>query len=69
MLYSNLRKDIMKINFNELEGAELIIDCIYEGGNQKNLADDPLSKIFPKCGNMGGFRKYTVMMIEVNLPM
>ena len=38
----------MKINFNELEGAELIIDCIYEGGNQKNLADDPLSKIFPK---------------------
>lgn len=47
----------MKINFNELEGAELIIDCIYEGGNQKNLADDPLSKIFPKCGNMGGFRK------------
>lgn len=47
----------MKKSFEELEGSDLIIDCIYEGGNQNNLADDPLSKIFPKCGNMGGFRK------------
>lgn len=47
----------MKIKFEDLKGSDLIIDGIYEGGNQKNLSDDPLSKIFPKCGNMGGFRK------------
>ena len=69
MLYSNLRKDIMKINFNELEGAELIIDCIYEGGNQKNLADDPLSKYFQNVVIWADLEKYTVMMIEVNQPM
>ena len=47
----------MKKTFNELEGAELIIDCIYEGGTQPNHAADPLHYIFPKCGVNGGFRK------------
>lgn len=47
----------MKISFDNLEGADLIIDCIYEGGNQGNTSADPLSKLFPKCGNLGGFRK------------
>ena len=47
----------MKKSFEELEGADLIIDCIYEGGNQKNVGDDPLHKLFPKCGTQGGFRK------------
>lgn len=47
----------MKKSFEELEGADLIIDCIYEGGNQKNAGDDPLHKLFPKCGTQGGFRK------------
>lgn len=47
----------MKISFDELEGADLIIDCIYEGGSQPNLSAEPISKIFPKCGVNGGFRK------------
>ena len=47
----------MKISFDQLEGAELIIDCIYEGGTQPNLSAEPISKIFPKCGVNGGFRK------------
>ena len=47
----------MKISFDDLEGADLIIDCIYEGGNQGGTRADPLSKLFPKCGNLGGFRK------------
>ena len=47
----------MKKSFDDLEGADLIIDCIYEGGNQGGTRADPLSKLFPKCGNLGGFRK------------
>lgn len=47
----------MRISFDNLEGSDLIIDCIYEGGNQPNHAAEPLSKIFPKCGVSGGFRK------------
>lgn len=37
----------MKKSFEELECADLIIDCIYEGVNQKNAGDDPLHKLFP----------------------
>lgn len=48
----------MRISFDDLEGADLIIDCVYEGGNTyKNVKDDPLHKLFPRCGNLGGFRK------------
>ena len=47
----------MKKSFEELEGTELIIDCIYEGGTQPNHSADPLHYIFPKCGVSGGFRK------------
>jgi hypothetical protein len=37
-----------------LSTAELIVDAIYEGKSQ--LASDPISKLLPGCGNMGGFR-------------
>lgn len=47
----------MKVSFDELEGSDLIIDCVYEGGTNKNLSSEPLPKLFPKCGNRGGFRK------------
>lgn len=47
----------MSIKFSELKNAELIIDEIYEGGNFGNSGDDPISKLFPKLGNMSGFRK------------
>jgi hypothetical protein len=46
----------MKIfNNNDLEGCELLVDAIYEGGNQGNTGDDPITKILP-VGNQGGFR-------------
>ena len=41
--------------FNNLSSCDLIIDAIYEGGNQGNVGDDPINKILP-VGNMGGFR-------------
>lgn len=49
----------MRKRFDELDGVDLIVDCIYEGGTQGNAGDDPLSKIFPRCGTSGGFRKVT----------
>lgn len=47
----------MKVRFEDLESADLIIDNIYEGGPVSNLAAEPLHKLFPKCGTSGGFRK------------
>ena len=47
----------MKISFEDLNGADLIIDCIYEGGSQSDLSAEHLSKIFPKFRIVGGFRK------------
>lgn len=47
----------MKIPFEEVEGADLIVDCIYEGGTEfHDLRDEPLTKLFPKCETSGGFR-------------
>lgn len=47
----------MEFKFDELRDAPLIIDAIYKGGRAGNTSDDPLSKLFPKLGNMSGFRK------------
>lgn len=47
----------MKVHFEDLESADLIVDNIYEGGPVSNLAAEPLHKLFPKCGTSGGFRK------------
>lgn len=47
----------MEISFDKLEKADLIIDAIYKGGKNGNSGDDPLSKLFPKLGNISGFRK------------
>ena len=51
----------MFFTFNELQTAPLIVDAVYEGGwKSRNLADEPLSKIFQDVGsglgNSGGFR-------------
>ena len=49
---------INRIGFDELEGADLYIDCIYEGGSEnKHAGDEPLHILLPKCGTGGGFRK------------
>ena len=44
------------IPFNELDNADIVIDAVYEGGNSGNVGDDPISKLIPGIGNMGGFR-------------
>lgn len=44
-------------SFEELEGTDLIIYCIYECGDQNHAYDVPLPKIFPSLGSGGGFRK------------
>jgi len=52
----------MFYEFDQLHSAPLIVDAVYEGGwLARNVADDPLSKIFAGVGsgigNVGGFRK------------
>ena len=47
----------MSVKFEDLRNQNLIVDEIYEGGILGNTSDDPLSKLFPKLGNMSGFRK------------
>jgi hypothetical protein len=41
--------------FEQLSGADLILDASYEGGSQKNAGDDPICRLVG-CGNQGGFR-------------
>ena len=43
------------IGHDNLKKTDLYIDAIYEGGDNGNVADDPIGKIFP-VGNQGGFR-------------
>lgn len=39
-----------------LSTANLIVDAIYEGDGDGQLASEPISNLLPGCGNMGGFR-------------
>lgn len=47
---------INRVPFNELRGADLLVDTVYEGGNDKNISSEVLSKLL-HVGNSGGFRK------------
>ena len=47
----------MEFKFGDLNNAPLVVDAIYKGGKAGNTSDDPISKLFPKLGNMSGFRK------------
>ncbi len=47
---------INKIPFCKIRGADLIVDTVYEGGEDKNIKSEVLSKI-THVGNAGGFRK------------
>jgi hypothetical protein len=42
--------------FESLRSADLIVDAVYEGSGDGHLSGEPLSKLFPKIQNMGGFR-------------
>ena len=47
----------MKVRFNDLRTADLVVDTIYEGGTANGKASEVLSKLLPGCSNSGGFRK------------
>lgn len=44
------------IPFSEASTADLIVDAIYESGSHGQLSGEPISKLLPGSGNMGGFR-------------
>jgi hypothetical protein len=43
------------VSFDQLAGADLIVDRVYRDGAAGNTNDDPLSKLL-LVGNQGGFR-------------
>jgi len=45
------------VDFNQLAGADLVLERVYRGGIAGNTGDDPLSRLLP-VGNQGGFRAY-----------
>ena len=47
----------MKVSFDSLGEANLVIDTIYEGGKISGKASEVLSKLLPGCSNSEGFRK------------
>lgn len=46
----------MRVPYSELESADLIIDCIYESGEESGNDSDVISKLL-NTRNQGGFRK------------
>lgn len=42
--------------FENLSDCRLVLDAIYESSNDGQLAGEPISKLLPGSGNMGGFR-------------
>lgn len=47
----------MRIPFESLRNADLVVDSIYEGGKVSGKGSEVLSKLLPGCSNSGGFRK------------
>ena len=47
----------MEVKFEDLDKSDLIVDCIYKGGNVSNMSAEPFHKLIPGCENAGGFRK------------
>ena len=44
------------VPFDYLPTADLRVDAVYRGGRAGHVGDDPLSKLLPGIGNLGGFR-------------
>ena len=42
--------------YDILSTAPLMVDAVYRGGKQNNLAAEPLHILMPRTGNQGGFR-------------
>ena len=53
---SKVTLNMAAIPFEDLDTADLVVDQIYEGGAYKDVRDDPLTKLLPGVGNLGGFR-------------
>ncbi|WP_273477596.1 restriction endonuclease [Faecalicoccus acidiformans] len=47
----------MEIEFTDLENVDLVVDCIYKGGEASNFSAEPFHKLIPGCETQGGFRK------------
>jgi hypothetical protein len=45
------------VAFDQLLSADLIVDCVYRGGQAGGFGDEPLSKLLP-VRNLGGFRSH-----------
>lgn len=44
------------VPYDHLSKSDLIVDCVYESGTDGQLSGEPISKLLPGFGNMGGFR-------------
>jgi len=44
------------VPYDQLSTSDLIVDCVYESSADAQLAGEPISKLLPGSGNMGGFR-------------
>ena len=44
------------IPFQDFTVSDLIVDAVYEGSSDGRLSGEPISKLLPGSGNMGGFR-------------
>lgn len=44
------------ISFNDLSTTDLIVDAVYESSADGQLSGEPIVKLLPGSGNMGGFR-------------
>ena len=44
------------VSFEDLPEADLVIDAVYQGEAGGQLSGEPLSKLLPGTGNLGGFR-------------
>lgn len=44
------------VPFAELSTSDLVVDAIYESSSDGQLSGEPIAKLLPGAGNMGGFR-------------
>ncbi|ONN67889.1 restriction endonuclease [Herbaspirillum sp. VT-16-41] len=44
------------VQFENISTADLVVDAIYESSSDGQLSGEPISKLLPGSGNMGGFR-------------
>jgi len=50
--------DAYVVEFDQLAGADLVLERVYRGGKAGSSADDPLNRLLPGVGNQGGFRAH-----------